>query len=153
MCQDGAIGWTLPLNAMSAGGNVPSFHNVRFDFRFCNPRMKGVKSRNITTKTQKYTDICTYGWVVSVCYLSFQDIPSYYWNLLNGAFQKWLTLFLLTYLCVSDLCVHSCVCICFFFLFFAKMVDSFKSSGAFAPGSSKYVLAACLRGGKCACFL
>lgn len=35
MCQDGSIGCMCPLNAISAGGSVPSFHNVRFDFRFC----------------------------------------------------------------------------------------------------------------------
>lgn len=35
MCQEGSIGWTWPLNAINAGGRVPSFHIVRFDFRFC----------------------------------------------------------------------------------------------------------------------
>ncbi|MFS7956107.1 hypothetical protein Hanom_Chr07g00650681 [Helianthus anomalus] len=36
MCHDGSIGWTWPLNAIKAGGRVPSFHSVKFDFKFCN---------------------------------------------------------------------------------------------------------------------
>lgn len=34
MCHEGSIGWTWPLNAIKAGGSVPSFHIVSLDFRF-----------------------------------------------------------------------------------------------------------------------